>query len=437
MVRAAVIVLLAALAAAAPAQAASPWGPPQPLPTAGNLPDAIAFSPAGAGVALYSEVGDNVDSYRAGRATGASRFGPGHRIELGAAPSGADQLALYGYDRVVVADRTTVRFGRSDGALGRSHPIGVRAHNTGRVRLAADGGGDLVIAATATPDRSQTGNGRVYLTVRRHGRPIPALRLVSPVGRIRAFAVATDDRGDAVVAWVRGDRVEARVRTLGGRLTPVQHLGSSAANATIASALGRRRRATVAWSSFAGRPELPASGTTVAAAVAGPGGRFAAGRVLEADGDRAVPPLCRNTPLRVVQRTGDTAAVAWSGRDAGHSVVRVAAAGGSGVGSPQTYATPGGDDCLGDLAAAPGGQAALLVQQLGASTATLQGAVGVGVGVGAGAGATFGPLETVLAPFGTAPRVALAFDPATASPVALTDGADDRLRVITRAPVGP
>ena len=219
------------------AQAAA-WSDPVTVPgstgQAGSpvvLGDAITFNGAGAfpgAPLLRASLGDTGPG-QASRWPGATNF----YSEFGAFATG-DQLLYVGSN-----GHQRVNVGLASDA---SSPwrVSLRGPSTGGARSAVAPGA-AVFSTFGAGDE-----GYVYL-VRQTDELGPTQRL-SRRGAIRSVAVATNDAGDALVAWDRDGTIESRLWIARSqRLTAVQALGETRAAMHLAVALGADRRATVAW----------------------------------------------------------------------------------------------------------------------------------------------------------------------------------------------
>jgi len=233
------------------------------------------------------------------------------------------------------------------------------------MRVAGDARGDLAIVADEATFR---GGERdvLYLTRKPAGQRLGRQVAIARGGRITAVAIQLDARGDALVAWARDRRVEARWITAGGRPRPVASLGSSEPAPTLALGVGSDRRATVLWESQlvdaqAAEPHVPGSGLRVDAAFAAAGGRFGTRLVLEtSNSGRALLDCSRGVDgLAGVSYLGGTVPeIAWTGIQGNAFVVRAASAP-FGPGQSQIVSNPTTDSCLGGVAASGTGAVAL------------------------------------------------------------------------------
>lgn len=143
-----------------------------------------------------------------------------------------------GDDRV----RLGVSFGRTDGDIDA-----LRTMDTFREGGAAaiDAGSDGRIAV-AYVERAG-GEDRLWLAIRSPGRPFGAPRVIRGGGQMSDVAVAVGNGGDLLVAYRRGDRLEARVQRDEHSLGAVQHLGPADARTQIAAETAPSGRMLVAW----------------------------------------------------------------------------------------------------------------------------------------------------------------------------------------------
>ena len=286
---------------------------------------------------------------------------------------GERYLVAYGRARLAVAAQLPsqrlaagigVLLGRIGNPLGSPRALGPR----GRVfaeKIASSPRGDLAIAATVGLRTSRnTDREAIYVAQRPLGRRFRRPVRVSPSARELPFDVAVDGRGNALIAWRRGDVIEARVITETGRLRPLQRLGQAHHAAAPRAAIGSSLRAIVVWEGQKlGRGPEPypvVSPTVVRLASAGPGARF--GRAVTLDrfaDDRAWLGGCgapRNADVAMDSR--GRSVIAWTGRAQGHFTLRVATPAGI-----QTFSDGVSDACLGGLAVASNGIATVTWSQ--------------------------------------------------------------------------
>jgi hypothetical protein len=256
-----VILFLASTAAFSPAPAAATWSAPLDVssPATSIAHPFVGFGRDGSGIVLWDWQNGIVREARSGTraaaisATGA--FGPERP-----APEAAGTPVVYGSDHVVVAGeamsfrrerpplaRVQATFGRTDGSFGRTRTIDTVRGTFRLPAVAANDAGDVALAYVAFTNHSA--RRVVKLALRRHGGRFGRPRIVSGP-RANSVAVAIGKRGDLVVAWERGGRVEARISRAGHRLGPVVRVGRTAKLGTsIRAAVAPGGRVWLAWSS--------------------------------------------------------------------------------------------------------------------------------------------------------------------------------------------
>jgi hypothetical protein len=179
-------------------------------------------------------------------------------------------LAHYGRTRVLLGgtrqdpegtrsrSRLVVSFGRSTGDFGRLRvlargpalPVTFEGASPSiwDVGMSANPAGDATLVWTQTAPAEQRG---IRVSLRRSRGGFSAPRTLRRQGG-QPVAVM-NDRGDRLVAWRRGNRIEARRRAAGRDWGPVERLGESgtAASLRLDATLTSTGKATVAWSDFA------------------------------------------------------------------------------------------------------------------------------------------------------------------------------------------
>ena len=356
--------LVAVALAPSAAQAAPPWSDPANLGQGANpvvLGDIVAFNGPGSipGAPLLRSVnGAPATVWDSGRGAFDTQFGAFGSAKLYIGPKGR---------RVEIA--------RGSGAGWKFSFAGPR---TGGARVAAAPGA----AAFSTFEAGDVG--RVYLVRGTH-----ATQRLSDRGHIRAVAVATNARGDVLVAWDLRGTVEARLWHA-GRLGSVRKLGTVTAAMHISAALSAGGRPLVAWVDQ--RVNEGASGmhARIQESVG-----FGRAKTLEVFPDFTIP----SGEGVEAAYVGHRGLVAWSGRHA----VRAAFVGGT----PQDVAPVGPDTgyaALGltDLAVSPAGALIAIGAPIDAThnqvLASLLGANG------------FGPASAVSAPGEFLGRATAGFD---------------------------
>jgi hypothetical protein len=385
---------VAALALPAAAQAAPPWSDPVTVPgspgQAGSpviLGDAVTFNGAGSfpGAPLLRAPLDA--SATAARWPGATDFD----AQSGAFAAG--DAVLYvgsnGHRRVNVA------LAADPSARWR---VSVRGPRTGGARVAAAPG------AAVFSTFESGGSGRVYVVRQTGASTLGPTQRLSGGGHIRSVAVATNARGDALVAWDRSGTIEARFwYARSKRLSAVQKLGETNAALRLSVALGADRRAIVAWVDQGLNEGSAGAGSLKVVARTATRG-FSAPKPLESYPVDVIP---GGTALQTAYDASGRGVIAWSGLTA----VRAAFVTGRTVGAPQDVAPIAPDPAwtavgVGDLVTSPAGQAVLtLVARADADRTQILAAP-----LAAGA-AAFGPAEVVAPPEPLAWHPTAAFAP--------------------------
>jgi len=374
------LVLAAPLVPAAPVAAQVPaWGPPADggVVVAGLKEPALDIGGAGDGIYGASLSADPTRPAvpRQGTLGRLSSAGvPGVQEPLD------DDLAAgpiaYGRSRVVLlrtalvavtADlfaprvRLAVSFGTTtSGDVGAPQTLAADVKLAARPALAANDRGDVV--AAWIEDRGA--NDRLWVARKPAGRPFGRPSVVLGRGDMTALAVAQGTRDDLVVAATRalgGARsVVARHRRPGGSYGATQSLGVDEGLTQIAARLARSGRAVVAWGTQdAGIEATEPFRVRAAVKPAGGSGRFRAAQELQ--GGAATN---ERTPGPIALELDDAGAatVAWSTPQGGGGgplsfPVRVATTDvGAVFGPAQQVATSG---VVGGLAVRPGGAAIL------------------------------------------------------------------------------
>ncbi len=255
--------------------------------------------------------------------------------------------------------------------------VSFRGPGTGGARSAAAPGA----AVFSTFGAGNEGN--VYL-VRATDELGPTQRL-SGRGRIRSVAVATNDAGDALVAWDRSGTIESRLWIARSqRLTAVQALGETKAAMHLAVALGADRRATVAWvDQPVGEDGSGTNARVMATARSGSRGFLLPAKPLEVFRDPIIP---GGSVIEAAYTSTGRGIVAWSGRNA----VRAALVDGRVVRTPQDLSPIAPDETRSDL-----GFGDLAVSENGAAVVAM--VAGDQILAAPLANAGFGPTEVVAA----------------------------------------
>lgn len=368
-----------ALALAGSGRAASPpgWTLAGTLAT-GDDPtfagSGISVAPGGGGVIAWDDYPDEARFATFSSAKPPRRAGYMARPLLSPFAQG-DLLALGGGRALVVGAEpsTTTRFSLAAEELGpgaassKPQVLGRQDNREadGAVMAAAANGRLAVLGAT--PDNA------VLSVAAPHGR-FGAPVVMSPAGTLTegdsfvpaaALAVAVDDAGDVLAAWVRNGELEARWRDAGGRLGPLQPIAPVDSQVWLAAALSAQGTAALVWETQddadPGRPGPATSATTIAATSAPLDGSFApptqldsfpATTALNAPASAALS----SAPVVGVVFSGEVPVVAWTGHSGGLFTIDTADLDNVGS-SEQTLSDPAQTASLGALVAAAGGGA--------------------------------------------------------------------------------
>lgn len=414
--------MLAAVALAA----AALWSPPQTLSAPHQFVDfvAVAFAADGAGAASWTYQ-DGTDAHATTGADGATRAAQAaafsaphplvapHRVNRGTSLIG---VAPYGHSRAL---RVTVTYRGGDPRRARAYALRAAIGSTGgnrrtshlvatgpqmlRTTLASNDRGD---AAVAWWERGR--HSRLYVAVRRPGRRFAAPQRVAGAG-FGDVSVAVGPRGDMLVAWESAGVI--RTRTLarrGDRFGAVMRVtrSRSVRQADLEAGLSRAGRAVVAWGAQFRSSGGEAGPITDAAAIRRPGGDRFGVTVLERQ-----PATVIAQPVTLTVDPSGRATFAWTGWDGTNLRVRAATADPDApFSAPQDVSAPGSDAEVSDIAGRAGRRALTwVVGELGAEHSSVEAAY---AGVGA---SLFGAPEVVAeGPQAWAPRIA--FDPVTLRP---------------------
>jgi hypothetical protein len=404
-------VLLVALALAGNLSAASPgWSAAGTLP-AGDDPlfagNGISVAPGGGGVIAWTEYQGEA-RYASFSGTQRLRRAAYDGRPLLAPFAQGDLLALGGGRAVVVGAKpsSTTLFSLAAQDLGPGAAVS-RPQVLGRqdnreadaAVMAAAANGRLAVLGD-TPDNAVLS---VAAPHRRFGAPV----VMSPGGTLTegsgeapatALAVAVDDAGDVLAAWVVNGELEARWRAADGRLGPVAQIAAVESQVWLAAALSANGTAALVWETQddrnTARPGPATSATTVAAATAPLDGSFAAPTALDSFRATAARYGTANaaissTPVVGVVFSGEDPVVAWTGHAGGVFTIRTADLDNPGS-SEQTLSDPAQTAILGSLAATPGGGAILAWS----SQAPMSARTEIETAQSA-AGAAFGPAQTL------------------------------------------
>jgi len=335
-----------------------------------------------------------------------------------------DLLALAGGRAVVVGAEpsTTTRFSLAAQELGPGTAVskpqllgGQNNREADAAVMAAAANGRLAVLGD-TPDNAVLS---VAAPRARFGTPV----VISPAGTLTegggeapatALAVAVDDAGDVLAAWVRNGVLEARWRDADGRLGPLQQIAPVDSQVWLAAALSAKGTAALVWETQndddPARPGPATSATTIAAATAPLDGSFAAPTQLDSfPATNAINgpanAAISSTPVVGVVFSGEQPVVAWTGHANGVFTIRTAELQDLGS-SGRTLSDPAQTSTLGSLAAMPGGGAILAWT----SRAPMSGQSEIETAQSA-AGAAFGPAQTLPGHDHTGTLAVVAVDP--------------------------
>jgi hypothetical protein len=425
------------LASSSPAVA---WVPPEVLSSPSNAVDSpnLAFTPGGQALAAWrswATFGGRENVFATTRdQTG--RFAPPRRV--------GTHLDLGG----VAVDR-----------LGRPLIVGVRGERVGdtvhaftgpgfgkdqvlerskneRVQppvLASDLRGDAVVAWRRGYDPRFTAYIALVAT-RVDGGRFSGARVASGT-YVHDVAAAMNESGQFVVAWLRGRRVEVRLGR-GHRLGPVRRVGTLRptmyAEDGVTAAIDSAGNVLVAWRANVGKG---ATGSVAGATVAyRPAGRAFAKPALVSSWPSDV---LQERKVRAVFTEPGHAVLAWNGADQTGEGVLAASAERGVPSAPTMLSPPGGrlthvdkpSSHLDAIAVLPHGGAAVAWTHLGPYEDPLQPAGELLVSL-AFDGEQFASPETVNAPGDDALDATLGFDPRSSAPAALWQSGSRHIRTI-------
>lgn len=448
----AALVLLVALALAAPTQVGAEWSAPQVVSGAqtANI-HLLAYGRGGDGLLVWS--GHPGAFYgTAVKPAGQSEWRAGPRLasRLGYL-HGGPAVALYGRSRALLVAprrggsgsslryRMVAAFGRSDGTFGPLERldagaiIGRRApRSLSPPTLAVNAAGDALAAWARTDGRTSV----VRISERRAHRPLRATRTISPQDATSP-AVAINARRQRIVAWYRAGRIEARVRRANAPWGPVLRVARAARRpATVKAAVDRNGRFLLAWATLdyrEGSPSALAFDAAVQTTARGwkhrPLDRYSAHGAPFSQAEQHIEPIFDSA---------DRGFVAWHGRNptTGAPAAKIAQLdNGNAVARTMIVA-----DAVRPTDLAVGGQQRLaIVWDVETSDFSLRSRIGAAIRT---AGSGFRPAETLPV---SCPTPALcvpldpraAFDPATGRVTVAwlqRDDADWRIWVSTRTP---
>lgn len=172
-------------------------------------------------------------------------------------------------------------------------------------------------------------------------------------GSVQALTLAMDFRSEALAVWAQRGAIYARLVPNKGPVHPLQRLASVGSDPRIAAVLSDDNRAIVAWA------EQHGTQTSVYLDRSAAGVRFGPPELLERfnDPDGLSSPAASPSLVRL---SSESVILAWAGSAGGHWVVHTAPVDLDGVKTVATFAAPGQDARLADLAAGPDDDALLL-----------------------------------------------------------------------------
>ena len=340
----------AALAWPGAAQAVEPWSAPAAVSSEATAAPHVLFA-GGTGTVAFNGPGASLarpvlrapldGSAQAVEWPGAQGFDTTY-----GAFAGGDR-ALYvgsnGQERVLVA--------QAAGTPDSQWRTSLRGPKTGGARAAAAPGAAVFSTFGAGSI------GRVYL-VRQTGQTLGPTQTLSARGHIRSVAVASNERGDILVAWDRSGTIEARYWYASSqRLSAVKALGKTDAALKLSATLGDDRRAIVAWIDQRISEGEAAKGSAWATARTATRG-FAKPTRLDTYGDDQI---AGGVGVKTAF-AGERGIVAFSGSTA----IKASLVDGRSIGAPRDIAPIAPDQSfadigLGDLATSAGGKAIVAV----------------------------------------------------------------------------
>lgn len=238
----------------------------------------------------------------------------------------ADAPVAYGETRAVFLRRTDagdgrvrlgVSYGRTDGDIDPLRTLDT-FRSGGDAAIDASDEGQIAVAWVERTG----GQDRLWLVSRSPGGKFSDPRIIRGSGQMADVAVAHGDGGDLLVAYRRGDRLEARVRRDGGSLGGVQDLGPAGADTQIAASTAPTGRMVVAWRERSTRDDGAEALPTVRAAIRPAGPRSF--RDSEVVGDRGVSDLAQAGRVAVETAPDGTATVVFSELDGDVLTMRAA-----------------------------------------------------------------------------------------------------------------
>src|SRR5829696_4704814 len=428
LVRVAAVVIAVTASVAAPASAtAAPWRA-EAVPSSGavTLRD-LVLAPGGAGLLTWEHFPPKRTALAA-RAP-AQPWSAATVTDLPGVTWGNAQLRTYGATRTILVAqqrhgtlgrfatyRLVTALGRTDGTFGPFQTLGEAAD--------ADARGDALVGWT------RRDLGGVFVAQRPAGGRFGSARLLSR-RTPASLAVAVGPRGDRVVAWVRDGAVFAAVRRPGHAWGAVQRVAAAqrVPNVGLAARVGPTGRVLLAWESADVREGRPVRLEARAALGTTTTGAWRA-TTLEA---ATVAEAGEGLTARPAFDSDGAPWVAWTGADAGATVVKAARLSGTAAPGDVTTLSPGQPgSILDDLAAGPRG--ALLAAWTTTDPTPTAGATTTTTSAATRSPAAGWTPPEVLTPGGAAAifGARAAYDPSTGEPAvaAATIGADRAQRVL-------
>ncbi len=373
--------LAVALTLIAPGAATAAWQAETiPGTTGASPPNSFAFDRQGRGSIVFEGFDQRRFTGLALRAAGGGWTRQGNLAGIG---FGAARTHLYAQTRALLVTRDVTGYGpfhrarfrlvwalgRTEGGFGSFRQIDRSADVPAS---AANAAGDALVAYTP-----QGGTG-VRVSERRAGRDFGRPTVLGANGSI-APTVAVNALGDRVVAWYRGNRLEARVRTAGGRWSPVRTVAtvSRSDDAPLRALVTPDRRVVVAWHAVTvreGQPVRVEAGAVTRRIHGGWHSALLERSLLDSESFGAAA-----AAIPLVTTSG-TVLVAWTGRWRAATGVRIAQVSASGsIHGPTLVSGESQVATLDDAAAGPDGRVAVTFAEHLAAGVRTWAALGTGI----------------------------------------------------------